>query len=110
MPFALGNLVPVGGQTRRAVAGSGELRDGVAAGGVALFTYRTEDAAAAVDTAGYFNGARALLAPGDIIHRVTVNASGVVQSAGTHIVMTVPATGNVDVANEQTLNTGTNSD
>ena len=110
MPFFLGNLIPVGGQSRRAQPGSGEAAFGVGSGGVGLWTYRTEDAAAAVDSAGYFNGARNLLKAGDIIHRVTVNSSGAVQSAGMHVVMAAPATGNIDVADATAINTGTNTD
>lgn len=98
MPFQLGNLVPVGGQGRRAVPGNGELTAGVASGAFTLWLFRCEDAPAVVDTAGYFNGARALLQAGDIIFRLSVNASGVPQTVGLHLVNDVPATGNVDVA------------
>ena len=60
--------------------------------GLQRTSYRTDDAAAAVDTSGYFNEVRTLLEVGDMIYRVTVNASGVVQTAGWHTVMTKTAT------------------
>lgn len=59
--------------------------------------YRTADAHATVDTSGYFNDVRTLLSVGDIIYVLVVNASGVVQTAGWHVVMTKTATA-VDVA------------
>ena len=77
-------------------------------GAPVIHTYRTEDAAAAVDTAGYFNDIRALLNVGDLIYRVTVNSSGVVQTAGWHVVMTKTATA-VDVSDTTAL-TVTNTD
>lgn len=100
MAFALTGLAPIGGNSRRAPAGSG----GTGIGAFTLWAYRTEDAAATVDSAGYFNNARSLLTAGDIILRVTVNSSGVVQTAGFHIVNSVPAVGtDVDVADALAL-------
>jgi hypothetical protein len=102
MPFNLRNLVPIGGANRPAAPGTGESTtvNSVAYGNGAftLWAYRTEDAAATVDTAGYFNGARAMLTAGDVIMRLTVNSTGVPQTVGLHLVNDVPATGNVDVA------------
>jgi hypothetical protein len=106
MAFFLNNLVPVGGQNRRAAPGTGEANG---RGAMALWVYRTEDAAAVVDTAGYFNGARGLLQQGDIILRLTINSSGVPQTSGMHIVTAAPASGNIDVADALAL-TVTNTD
>jgi hypothetical protein len=84
MPLTLNTLCPIGGHSRRGAAPQ-------------MWSYTTQDAAADVDTAGYFNGARHLLAAGDLVYRVTVNGSGVVQTAGFHVVNDVAGT-NVDVA------------
>jgi hypothetical protein len=70
---------------------------------VSLFLYATDDAAATVETAGYWNGARALLQNGDQV-------AATMAAAGTpilkHYVFTsVPATGNV-VAALQTTTAG----
>lgn len=58
-----------------------------------LWGYKTDDAAAVVDTAGYFAAARQLLKVGDLIHRVTVTNLGLSNEAvathGWHIVLTV---------------------
>ena len=104
MPFNIRNLVPVGGQTRRAPPGTGEATSGVGNGAFCLWLYRTEDAPAVVDTAGYFNGARDQLQSGDVILRLSVNTTGVPQTAGLHIDNDVPAApGNVDVADTLAL-------
>ena len=96
MPFLLSNLSPIGGNSRRAAPGAGEA---AGRGAFCLWAYRTEDPPTTVDTAGYFNAARQLLQAGDIILRVSVNASGVPQTTGFHLVNDVPAApGNVDVA------------
>lgn len=71
-------------------------------------TYRTQDAHATVDTSGYFNAVRTILEIGDLLYVLVVNGSGVVQTAGLHIVMTKTATA-VDVSNVTVL-TVTNSD
>jgi hypothetical protein len=77
------------------------------------FSYRTADAAATVDTAGYFNEVGALLSQGDVIHRVTIDGSGVPQTYGQHLVNSVvqAATGawTVDVA-DATAGTVTDTD
>lgn len=73
-----------------------------------IHTYRTQDAHATVETAGYFNPVRSLLEVGDLIYCLVVNGSGVVQTAGWHIVMTKTAT-TVDVSSVTALtvtNTG----
>jgi hypothetical protein len=98
MAFILRNLVPIGGQSSRAPAGTDEVDGTVGRGAFTFWLYRTEDAAADVDTAGYFNSARALLTAGDVILRCTINSSGVPQTWGFHGVNSVPSTGNVDVA------------
>jgi hypothetical protein len=104
MPFNIRNLVPIGGQSRNAPAGTGEATGGVGNGAFTFWLYRTEDAANTVDAAGYFNGARGLLTPNDVILRMTVNATGVVQTAGFHIVNDVPALpGNIDVTDPLAL-------
>lgn len=73
-----------------------------------IHTYRTQDAHATVDTAGYFNDVRTVLEVGDLIYVLVVDASGVVQTAGWHVVMTKTASA-VDVSNVTAL-TVTNSD
>lgn len=101
MPFILENLVPIGGQERRAAPGTSEL---AGRGAVCVWVYRTEDATTVVDAAGYFNGARGHLRSGDVILRVTVNGSGVVQNAGFHVVNDAPVSGgNVDVTDTLAL-------
>ena len=73
-----------------------------------IHTYRTQDAHTTVDNAGYFNDVRTVLEVGDLIYVLVVNASGVVQTAGFHVVMTKTAS-SVDVSNVTAL-TVTNSD
>lgn len=76
------------------------------------WNYKTDDAAAVVDTAGYFAAARQLLKVGDIIWRVTVTNLGLSNEAvatyGSHIVLTVSST-TVDVS-DTTVGTVTNTD
>ena len=102
MPFIRANFGAIGGQSRR---GSGPE---ASPGAPQMWTYRTQDIHATVDTSGYFNDVRALLEVGDIITVVVVNGSGVVQTYGPHIVMTKSATA-VDVSTV-TVNVVTNSD
>jgi hypothetical protein len=73
-----------------------------------IHTYRTEDAHATVDTAGYFNPVRSLLEIGDLIYVVVVTGGGALSTAGWHVVATKTATA-VDVTNVTAL-TVTNSD
>ena len=66
MVFVLNDLNPIGGQSRptKTIPAGGTQPTG----GPALWSYSsTADALAAVVTAGYFNEARNLLAPGDVI-------------------------------------------
>ena len=57
-------------------------------GGSRIFIYKTADAAADVDTAGYFNDAAAQLNLGDIIFRITYSSTAftTVSNAGLHVV------------------------
>jgi hypothetical protein len=93
MPFILRNLAPIGPTASRPPVGVGEA---TGFGAFGLWSYRTEDAAATVDTSGYFNAAAGLLRNGDIIIRVTINGSGAAQTAGFHLVNQVNAAGVVD--------------
>lgn len=95
MAFILRNLAPIGPSSARPPSGAGET---TAFGAFGLWSYRTEDSAATVDSAGYFNAAASLLRNGDIIIRVTINGSGAAQTAGFHLVNQVNAAGVVDVA------------
>lgn len=59
------------------------------------FTYSTDDAAATVEAAGYFNAARSKLTVGSIIKASMVNAGTPVLKL--YVVLTVPTTGNVTI-------------
>lgn len=102
MAFNRNNFGPIGGQSRRGTGADG------APGQPQCWSYRTDDAAADVDTSGYFNAVAPLLEIGDLILRVTVNGSGVVQTVGWHVVMTKSA-GVVNVSDTTAL-TVTNTD
>jgi hypothetical protein len=102
MPFIRRNFAPIGGQSTR---GTGPE---ALPGAPQRWSYRTQDAHATVDTAGYFNEVRALLEIGDMIDVVVVNGSGVLQTYGPHIVITKTATA-VDVTNV-TVGVVTNTD
>ena len=95
MPFTIASLQPIGGQSRIGTAPQ-------------MWSYKTQDTATDVDTSGYFNAVQRLLTPGDVILRVTVNATNVVQNAGWHVVMTSTA-GIVNVSDTTAL-TVTNTD
>jgi hypothetical protein len=104
MPFIRRNFGPIGGQATR---GSGPE---TSPGAPQRWSYRTQDAHATVDTAGYFNEVFDLLEIGDIIDVVVVNGSGALQTYGPHCVITKnPATRVVDVTNV-TVGTVTNTD
>jgi hypothetical protein len=109
MAFIRKNFAPLGAVSTPRVRGTGETSPGAPQ----AFTYATQDAAATVDTSGYFNDVGALLVPGDWIMRTTINSSGVPQTAGTHLVMTVTQAASgvwtVDVADTLAL-TVTNTD
>lgn len=94
MAFALAGFQPIGGQSRIGSAPQ-------------IWSYITTDAAAAVDTSGYFNAVNQALRVGDLILRVTTSA-GAVSTAGWHVVMTIAA-GVVDVSDATAL-TVTNTD
>jgi len=71
--------------------------DGSNSGGaqITVWGYATKDAAATVETAGYFNNARARLTVGDSI--TCTFAQGGTPILKSLRVMTVPATGNITV-------------
>ncbi|WP_037300557.1 hypothetical protein [Rubritepida flocculans] len=73
-----------------------------------IHTYRTTDAHAAVDNAGYFNEVHSVLEIGDLIYVLVVTGGGALSTAGWHVVATKTAT-TVDVTNVTAL-TVTNSD
>jgi hypothetical protein len=60
-----------------------------------LWRYATDDAAATVETAGYFNSARGLLTVGDAINASMVLAGTPVVK--NYVVLTVPVSGNVTI-------------
>lgn len=95
MAFDIANFGPAGGQSRR--------------GNVPMnWNYKTTDAHTTVDAAGYFNSGTAYggvynhLEIGDKIYVVVVNGSGVLQTAGFHVVKD-KASGTVDVTNVTAL-------
>jgi hypothetical protein len=61
----------------------------------ALWLYASDDAAATIETAGYFNSARALLRVGDVILTTCANSGTPILKV--HKVLTVPASGNVTI-------------
>lgn len=63
---------------------------------IRTFVYATDDAVATVETAGYFNGARAFLVLGSTIKAVMVLGGSLIFKE--YVVTAVPATGNVTVA------------
>ena len=103
MPFTASTFQPIGGQAR---SGTGPV---AAPGAPQLWSYRTDDAATAVDTSGYFNAVASLLEVGDLIYRITVNGAGAIVSAGWHVVLTKTAAGVVDVSDTSALSI-TNTD
>lgn len=68
-----------------------------------IFTYRTTDTAADVDTAGYFDSVREQLRIGDLIYRVTVDGNGALVTAGFHTVKDKPASNAAGVDVTDTL-------
>ena len=71
-----------------------------------IWTYRTTDALADVNTAGYFNDASADLTPGDLIYGIT--STGTTTVAALYYVLT-NASGVVDV-NDGTVLAATDTD
>lgn len=63
---------------------------------ISPFAYATDDAAATVEAAGYFNNARAILKKGDMIDAVMVHSGSVVRKL--FVVTAAPASGNVTIA------------
>ncbi len=63
---------------------------------ISKWLYGTDDAAAVVETAGYFNSARSLLSVGDQIEASMAVASSAVSKD--YVVTAVPASGNVTIA------------
>jgi hypothetical protein len=61
-----------------------------------LHLYATDDAAATVEAAGYFNNARAFLRKGDVIIATMVNSGTPVMKQ--YVATAVPATGNITIA------------
>lgn len=102
MPFLAANFAMVSAHGRK---GSGPE---ASPGAPQIFAYRTQDTHATVDTSGYFNEVRALLEIGDVIFVSVVNASGQLQTYGTHCVITKTGTA-VDVTNV-TVGLMTNTD
>lgn len=92
-------FTPIGGQSARGNA-------------PAIWAYKTEDALATVDGAGYFNALSTILNLGDLIHVVVVTNRGAsneaVSDAGL-VVVNANASGVVDTTNETALTT-TDSD
>ncbi len=95
MAFSATAFQPIGGQAKAGNAPQ-------------MWSYITTDAAADVDSSGYFNSVASLLKVGDLILRVTTS-SGSVSTAGFHVVMSVSAAGVVNVSDTTAL-TVTNTD
>lgn len=72
-----------------------------------IWAYTTDDAAATVDTTGYFNSVASLMKVGDLIYRVTLS-SGSVSTAGWHVVLS--NTGSVVDVSDTTALTVTDTD
>ena|SRR5688572_23093619 len=82
-------------------------------GAPTLWSYKTDDTAATVDTAAYFNEDGSPLKQNDIIYRVTVTnidaSNEAVSTYGTHIVNSV-VRGNPDVIDVSDATAGTMTD
>ena len=107
MAFSKEHLNPIGGQSKRGKAPQ-------------IWAYKTEDAIATVDTAGYFDngstsntGMRNVMSIGDLVHVVVVTnidaSNEAVADAGL-VVVNANASGVIDTADETALNTGTDTD
>lgn len=94
MAFNATNFQPLGGQAKAGNAPQ-------------MWSYTTTDAAADVDTSGYFNAVASIVKVGDVILRVTTS-SGSVSTAGWHVVMS--NTGTVVNVSDTTALTVTNTD
>lgn len=91
-----------------AMAGFNTVSAGKSGAAPSVFSYRTQDAPAVVDTTGYFNEVRDLLQVGDFIMRASVDAGGNLVTAGLHVVRLKTAS-TVDVTDTLAL-TVTNTD
>lgn len=108
MAFIRKNFQPIGGQSKKGIGGA-----------PAVYSYKTADTHATVDTLGYFNGGVAfggvwdLLAVGDIIDVVVVTnldaSNEALSTYGRHVVVTRTAAGVVNVS-DVTVGTVTNTD
>lgn len=102
MPFELSGLTAMTHQAKRGQAST-------------LWSYWTLDAAATVDTAGYFNAAANTFTVGDIIERTSWTTAigaqngGTISTQGRHIVNSISAAGIVDVT-DTTASTVTDTD
>lgn len=101
MAFKRANFGPIGGQSRRGIKGA-----------PAVWSYKTDDTHATVDTAGYFNEVRNLLSVGDLIDVVVVTNLDATTEAlatyGRHAVINKSATA-VDTT-DVTVGTVTDTD
>ena len=88
MAFDSTKFGPIGGQARRGKQPQ-------------IWSYTTEDAAATVDSAGYFSSMYNSLEIGDVIYRVTTS-SGALSTAGFHVVKD-KASGAIDVVDATAL-------
>lgn len=88
--------------TRTAQFGCGTTAGVIKAGAKnSSWLYGTDDAAATVETAGYFNNARGRLIAGDMI-RAAMAVGGGTGVLKDYVVLTVPASGNVTIGLQTT--------
>ena len=87
MAFSQTFFGPIGGQSKAGGSGyAAGIADATTPRAPQMWSYMTTDAHAAVDSAGYFNSVRSLLEIGDLIYVAVINSSGVLQTAGFHLV------------------------
>lgn len=87
MAFDKNFLQLIGGTERAPQSGyAAGLTNATTPGAPRMWSYKTTDSHATVDTADYFLTARHLLDIGDLIYVVVVNSSGVLQTWGFHCV------------------------
>lgn len=99
MAFSALNFQPIGGQAKRGIG---------VAGAPCMWSYKTADTHATVDTAGYFQSIRDILNIGDVILVVVVTNLGAsneaLATAGWHVVKDKPALpGSIDVTDVTAL-------
>jgi hypothetical protein len=92
MAFTLNTFSPIGGQSTRG-------------GGNAIYSFKTVDAAATVDTTGYFNEIKGILNVGDLIYRTTFTDAtyATLSTAGFHTIASISAAGVVDTTDTTVL-------